>query len=154
MTAWSQRKRSAIEPPVCLHHNDILDFSRSKPARRNLERIDMELRDTVTKFAQLLAIQNHAKGIELITMLTRACPTGDRRSRAAYVKCAQTSRRNRDQVHAATVRCRSNGDSLQRWISTARPSEVRDTDRNPAERLESLSSRSRRSTTSTSDNRR
>jgi signal transduction histidine kinase/ligand-binding sensor domain-containing protein/CheY-like chemotaxis protein/HPt (histidine-containing phosphotransfer) domain-containing protein len=46
--------------------NDILDFSKIEAGKLDLERIDMDLRNTVDDVAHLLAIQAHAKGLELI----------------------------------------------------------------------------------------
>jgi PAS domain S-box-containing protein len=45
--------------------NDILDFSKIEAGKLELERINMDLRDTVEDVAHLLALQAHAKGLEL-----------------------------------------------------------------------------------------
>ncbi len=45
--------------------NDILDFSKIEAGRLDLERIEMDLRDTVEDVARLLAMQAHAKSLEL-----------------------------------------------------------------------------------------
>jgi len=45
--------------------NDILDFSKIEAGKLELEHIDMDLRDTVHDAARVLAVQAHAKGLEL-----------------------------------------------------------------------------------------
>ena len=54
--------------------NDILDFSKIEAGKLDLERIDMDLRGTVDDVAHLLAIQAHAKGLELITSIDPLLP--------------------------------------------------------------------------------
>jgi len=54
--------------------NDILDFSKIEAGKLDLERIDMDLRATVDDGAHLLAIQAHAKGLELITSVDPLLP--------------------------------------------------------------------------------
>jgi ligand-binding sensor domain-containing protein/signal transduction histidine kinase/CheY-like chemotaxis protein/HPt (histidine-containing phosphotransfer) domain-containing protein len=54
--------------------NDILDFSKIEAGKLNLERIDMDLRNTVDDVSRLLAIQAHAKGLELITSIDPQIP--------------------------------------------------------------------------------
>jgi signal transduction histidine kinase/ligand-binding sensor domain-containing protein/CheY-like chemotaxis protein/HPt (histidine-containing phosphotransfer) domain-containing protein len=54
--------------------NDILDFSKIEAGRLDLERIDMNLRDTVDDVAHLLAFQAHGKGLELITSVDPLLP--------------------------------------------------------------------------------
>jgi signal transduction histidine kinase/ligand-binding sensor domain-containing protein/CheY-like chemotaxis protein/HPt (histidine-containing phosphotransfer) domain-containing protein len=54
--------------------NDILDFSKIEAGKLDLERIDMDLRSTVEDVARLLAIQAHAKGLELIAGVDLAMP--------------------------------------------------------------------------------
>jgi signal transduction histidine kinase/DNA-binding response OmpR family regulator/HPt (histidine-containing phosphotransfer) domain-containing protein len=54
--------------------NDILDFSKIEAGRLDLERIDMDLRQTVADVAHLLAFQAHAKGLELITNIDPQLP--------------------------------------------------------------------------------
>ena len=54
--------------------NDILDFSKIEAGRLDLERIDMDLRQTVADVAHLLAFQAHAKGLELITNIDPHLP--------------------------------------------------------------------------------
>jgi signal transduction histidine kinase/ligand-binding sensor domain-containing protein/DNA-binding response OmpR family regulator len=54
--------------------NDILDFSKIEAGKLDLERIDMDLRTTVDDVARLLAIQAHAKGLELITNVDSHIP--------------------------------------------------------------------------------
>ena len=54
--------------------NDILDFSKIEAGKLDLERIDMDLRTTVDDVSRLLAIQAHAKGLELITSIDPEIP--------------------------------------------------------------------------------
>jgi ligand-binding sensor domain-containing protein/signal transduction histidine kinase/DNA-binding response OmpR family regulator len=54
--------------------NDILDFSKIEAGKLDLERIDMDLRSTVDDVARLLAVQAHAKGLELITNIDSLIP--------------------------------------------------------------------------------
>jgi signal transduction histidine kinase/ligand-binding sensor domain-containing protein/DNA-binding response OmpR family regulator len=54
--------------------NDILDFSKIEAGKVDLERIEMDLRGTVDDVAHLLAIQAHAKGLELITSVDPLLP--------------------------------------------------------------------------------
>jgi signal transduction histidine kinase/DNA-binding response OmpR family regulator len=54
--------------------NDILDFSKIEAGKLDLERIDMDLRNTMDDVAHLLAIQAHAKGLELITSVDPLLP--------------------------------------------------------------------------------
>ncbi len=54
--------------------NDILDFSKIEAGKLELEALDMDIRDTVADVARLLAIQAHAKGVEIIAMLDPALP--------------------------------------------------------------------------------
>jgi ligand-binding sensor domain-containing protein/signal transduction histidine kinase/DNA-binding response OmpR family regulator len=54
--------------------NDILDFSKIEAGKLDLERIDMDLRNTVDDVSRLLAIQAHAKGLELITSVGPEIP--------------------------------------------------------------------------------
>jgi signal transduction histidine kinase/CheY-like chemotaxis protein/HPt (histidine-containing phosphotransfer) domain-containing protein len=54
--------------------NDILDFSKIEAGKLDLERIDMDLRGTLDAVAHLLAIQAHAKGLELITHVDPLLP--------------------------------------------------------------------------------
>jgi len=54
--------------------NDILDFSKIEAGRLDLERIDMDLRGTVDDVAHLLAVQAHAKDLELITNVDPLLP--------------------------------------------------------------------------------
>jgi signal transduction histidine kinase/ligand-binding sensor domain-containing protein/DNA-binding response OmpR family regulator len=56
--------------------NDILDFSKIEAGKLDLERIDMDLRSVVDDVAHLLAIQAHAKGLELITSVDSLLPDG------------------------------------------------------------------------------
>jgi signal transduction histidine kinase/DNA-binding response OmpR family regulator len=54
--------------------NDILDFSKVEAGKIELERIDMDLRDTVEDVARLLSIQAHAKGLELTVQIDPRLP--------------------------------------------------------------------------------
>ena len=54
--------------------NDILDFSKIEAGKLDLERIDMDLRSTVDDVAHMLAVQAHAKGLELITSIDPLLP--------------------------------------------------------------------------------
>ncbi|MDP8984848.1 MAG: response regulator [Pseudomonadota bacterium] len=54
--------------------NDILDFSKIEAGKLDLERIDMDLCGTVHDVAHLLAVQAHAKGLELITSIDPMLP--------------------------------------------------------------------------------
>ena len=59
---------------------DILDFSKIEAGKLDLERIDLDLRQTVADVAHLLAFQAHSKGLELITNIDPQLPdwvTGD-----------------------------------------------------------------------------
>jgi two-component system, sensor histidine kinase and response regulator len=54
--------------------NDILDFSKIEAGKLDLECIDMNLRDTLEDVARLLAIQAHAKGLELTVSIDPRVP--------------------------------------------------------------------------------
>jgi signal transduction histidine kinase/DNA-binding response OmpR family regulator/HPt (histidine-containing phosphotransfer) domain-containing protein len=54
--------------------NDILDFSKIEAGKLDLERIDMDLRNTMDELAHLLAVQAHTKGLELITNIDPELP--------------------------------------------------------------------------------
>jgi ligand-binding sensor domain-containing protein/signal transduction histidine kinase/DNA-binding response OmpR family regulator/HPt (histidine-containing phosphotransfer) domain-containing protein len=54
--------------------NDILDFSKIEAGKLDLETIDMDLRGIMDDVAQLLAIQAHEKGLELITNIDPRLP--------------------------------------------------------------------------------
>ena len=54
--------------------NDILDFSKIEAGKLDIERIDMDLRGTMDDVGHLLAIQAHAKGLELITNIDATLP--------------------------------------------------------------------------------
>ncbi len=54
--------------------NDILDFSKIEAGKLDLEEIDMDLRDTVDDVGRLLALQAHAKGLELTVHVDRHVP--------------------------------------------------------------------------------
>ena len=60
--------------------NDILDFSKVEAGKLELEPRDMDFRETFADVARLLAIQAHAKGLELVVEIDEALPlrvTGD-----------------------------------------------------------------------------
>ncbi len=54
--------------------NDILDFSKVEAGKLDLEVLDMDMRDTVEDVARLLAIQAHAKGLEVIALIDPSLP--------------------------------------------------------------------------------
>src|ERR1700689_4217413 len=54
--------------------NDILDFTKIEAGKVDLERIVIDLRQTVADVAHLLAFQAHAKGLELITNIDPQLP--------------------------------------------------------------------------------
>jgi len=54
--------------------NDILDFSKVEAGKLEIEQIDMDLRDTVEDVARLLAIQAHAKNLEVTVFLDPSLP--------------------------------------------------------------------------------
>jgi two-component system, sensor histidine kinase and response regulator len=54
--------------------NDILDFSKVEAGKLDLELLDMDIRDTVEDAARLLAIQAHAKGLEVIALIDPGLP--------------------------------------------------------------------------------
>jgi PAS domain S-box-containing protein len=54
--------------------NDILDFSKVEAGKMDLELLDMDMRETIEDVARLLAIQAHAKGLEVIALLDPAIP--------------------------------------------------------------------------------
>jgi two-component system, sensor histidine kinase and response regulator len=54
--------------------NDILDFSKVEAGKLELEQLDVDLRDTFEDVARLLAIQAHAKGLELTSQIDAALP--------------------------------------------------------------------------------
>jgi signal transduction histidine kinase/ligand-binding sensor domain-containing protein/CheY-like chemotaxis protein/HPt (histidine-containing phosphotransfer) domain-containing protein len=54
--------------------NDILDFSKIEAGKLSLELIDMDLRGTIDDAARLLAMQAHAKGLELIAGIDPLLP--------------------------------------------------------------------------------
>jgi len=54
--------------------NDILDFSKVEAGKLDLENLDLDLRDTVEDVARLLAIQAHAKGLEVTALIDPALP--------------------------------------------------------------------------------
>jgi PAS domain S-box-containing protein len=54
--------------------NDILDFSKVEAGKLDLEMLDIDIRDTVEDAARLLAIQAHAKGLEVIALIDPSLP--------------------------------------------------------------------------------
>jgi PAS domain S-box-containing protein len=54
--------------------NDILDFSKVEAGKLELELLDMDMRDTVEDVARLLAIQAHAKDLEVIALIDPSLP--------------------------------------------------------------------------------
>ena len=54
--------------------NDILDFSKIEAGKLALEQLDMDLRDTVEDVARLLAMNAHAKGLEVTVQLDPKLP--------------------------------------------------------------------------------
>ena len=54
--------------------NDILDFSKVEAGKLEIEHIDMDFRDTVEDVARLLAIQAHAKNLEVTVFLDPSLP--------------------------------------------------------------------------------
>jgi ligand-binding sensor domain-containing protein/signal transduction histidine kinase/DNA-binding response OmpR family regulator len=54
--------------------NDILDFSKIEAGKLDIELIEMDLRGIMDDVAHLLAIQAHAKGLELITSVDPFLP--------------------------------------------------------------------------------
>ncbi len=54
--------------------NDILDFSKIEAGKLELEHLDMDLRDTVGDVARLLAMNAHAKGLEVTVQLDPKLP--------------------------------------------------------------------------------
>ena len=54
--------------------NDILDFSKVEAGKLELEKVDVDLRDTFEDVARLLSIQAHAKGLELTAQVDAQLP--------------------------------------------------------------------------------
>jgi signal transduction histidine kinase/DNA-binding response OmpR family regulator len=54
--------------------NDILDFSKIEAGKLELEQLDMDLRDTVEDVAKLLAMNAHAKGLEVTVRIDPKLP--------------------------------------------------------------------------------
>ncbi|HEY0803201.1 MAG TPA: response regulator [Steroidobacteraceae bacterium] len=54
--------------------NDILDFSKVEAGKLDLELLDIDVRDSVEDAARLLAIQAHAKGLEVIALIDPSLP--------------------------------------------------------------------------------
>ena len=54
--------------------NDILDFSKVEAGKLELESLDVDLRDIVADVARLLAVQAHAKGLELTVQIDPLLP--------------------------------------------------------------------------------
>jgi signal transduction histidine kinase/DNA-binding response OmpR family regulator len=54
--------------------NDILDFSKIEAGKLSLEQLEMNLRETIEDAARLLAVQAHAKHLELAVQIDPALP--------------------------------------------------------------------------------
>jgi two-component system sensor histidine kinase/response regulator len=54
--------------------NDILDFSKIEAGKLELEHLDMDVRDTLEDVARLLAMNAHAKGLEVTVQMDTALP--------------------------------------------------------------------------------
>ena len=54
--------------------NDILDFSKVEAGKLELEHLDIDVRETVEDVARMLAIQAHAKGLEVIALIDPDLP--------------------------------------------------------------------------------
>ncbi len=54
--------------------NDILDFSKIEAGKLELERLDVDLRETIEDVARLLSVQAHAKGLELTAQIDAGLP--------------------------------------------------------------------------------
>ena len=103
--------------------NDILDFSKIEAGKLDIELIEMDLRSIMDDVAHLLAIQAHAKGLELITSIDPIpARLGDRRSGPHPPDPAQSRqqrrqihppRRSRDRAGDGFRRCRRHQDPLQ-----------------------------------------
>ncbi len=119
--------------------NDILDFSKIEAGKLDLERIDMDLRDTVEDVARLMSIQAHAKGLEITAFIDPKVPDrvlGDPgRLRQVLVNlCGNAVKFTHQGEIAIEVRALENGEggTLVRF-------EVRDTGIGiPADRLSAL----------------
>ena len=54
--------------------NDILDFSKVEAGKLELEYLDIDVRDSIEDVARMLAIQAHAKGLEVIALIDPDLP--------------------------------------------------------------------------------
>jgi PAS domain S-box-containing protein len=54
--------------------NDILDFSKVEAGKLDLEHLDIDVRDSVEDVARMLAIQAHAKGLEITALIDPDLP--------------------------------------------------------------------------------
>lgn len=54
--------------------NDVLDFSKAEAGKLVLEETDFNLRRTIDEVAELLAIQAHNKGVELVSLIESDVP--------------------------------------------------------------------------------
>jgi signal transduction histidine kinase/CheY-like chemotaxis protein/HPt (histidine-containing phosphotransfer) domain-containing protein len=54
--------------------NDILDFSKVEAGKLELESLDVDLRDIIVDVGRLLAVQAHAKGLELTAQIDSTLP--------------------------------------------------------------------------------
>ncbi len=103
---------SAAQPAH--HHQRHPRFLQDRSRKLDLERIDIELRNILDDAAHLLAIQAHAKGLELITSVDPLLPdrlVGDPGRRASG---AAQSGQQRDQIHTVKARCRSTFGAVHR----------------------------------------
>jgi PAS domain S-box-containing protein len=54
--------------------NDILDFSKVEAGKLELEYLDIDVRDTIEDVARMLAVQAHAKGLEVTAAIDPGLP--------------------------------------------------------------------------------
>jgi two-component system sensor histidine kinase/response regulator len=119
--------------------NDILDFSKVEAGKLELERLDVDLRDTIEDVARLLSIQAHAKGLELTAQIDARVPElvqGDAgRFRQILLNLAGNAIKFTAKGEVSLdVKVQGSGDS-----GTTVRCEIRDTGIGiPADRLESL----------------
>ncbi len=81
--------------------NDILDFSKIEAGKLDLEATDFALRDTIEDVARLVAIQAHAKDVEVSADLDATMPELVRGDASRPAAGSRQSRGQRRQVHAA-----------------------------------------------------
>ncbi len=95
--------------------NDILDFSKIEAGKLELESIDMDVRSGVEECARLLAIQAHAKGLELEVSCDPELPEACAAIRTGCDRFCSTSAATRSSSRAEG-RCASQSAS---WRATA-----------------------------------